>query len=60
MRHCVLAQFSCAVRVNYAGVTTEYVHSVRRFYVGIKVWVVSLFTFIFPRVKVKVKLAPYS
>ena len=38
---CVHVQFSCAARVNFAGVITEYVHSVTSYFVGIKVSAVS-------------------
>jgi len=38
----VSVQFSCAARVNYAGVTTEFVYSMSSYFVGIKTWAVSL------------------
>jgi len=38
----ISVQFSCATRVNYAGITTDFVYSMSSYFVGIKIWAVSL------------------
>jgi len=38
----IAVQFSCAARENYGGVTTEYMHSMSSYFVGIKIWAVSM------------------
>jgi len=38
----ISVQFSCATRVNYAGITTDFMYSMSSYFVGIKIWAVSL------------------
>ena len=38
----ICVQFSCATRVNYAGITTDFMYSMSSYFVGIKIWAVSL------------------